>query len=264
MIGFVGAGNMGGAMIQGMIAGGVPVSEIVAYDKNPQAMQRMASWGVQLADSAGAVSEMADTVVLAVKPPFCADVLEALRAGGVTKSLLSIAVGWTQDMLTRALPGAGIARAMPNTPVQVGQGVIVLNENHSMDEATFARLLGVLGTCARTMLVPESLFDAVTAISGSGPAYVYLFIEALADAGVRQGLTRGDAYALSAQTLLGAASMVLKTKEHPGALKDAVASPGGTTIEAIYALEKAGLRAAVMDAVDACARRARQMTMTEE
>ena len=123
----------------------------------------------------------------------------------------------------------------------------------------FDALRNYLSVCGRILMIPEPLFDAVTSISGSGPAYVYLFIEALADAGVRQGLSRGLSYILAAQTLAGASQMVLQTGRHPGMLKDAVASPGGTTIEAIYALEKAGLRGAILDAVDACARKAAQM-----
>ena len=149
---------------------------------------------------------------------------------------------------------------MPNTPSQVREGVLAVNENHSMDAFHFKAIQNAFGRCGSVIEIPEALFDAAIAISGSGPAYVYLFIEALADAGVREGLPRDVAYALSAQTLRGAATMVQRTGRHPGALKDDVCSPGGTTIEAIAMLEKAGLRSAVMDAVRACAKRARRMT----
>jgi len=200
-------------------------------------------------------------IVLAVKPKDTAALLDQL-AGEAGGEVFSIVTGWTQQMLAAALPKArGIVRAMPNTPVQVGAGVIALAENHTFSSAAFASLQKLLSACGRTVVIPETLFDAVTGVSGSGPAYVYVFIEALADAGVRQGLPRAMAYTLASQTLLGAAKMVLETGEHPAALKDAVASPAGTTIEARYALEKAGFRGAVIDAVDACAVKAAQLRM---
>lgn len=261
MIGFIGAGNMATAMICGMLGGGVSASEIAAYDISSARMDVMREMGVQAASSPTELAKACDTLIIAVKPKFVRAVLDDLRSKtDMTYNVLSIAVGWTQAMLTELLPDAkGIAHAMPNTPAQVREGVIVINENHTLEVQQFAALVEKLSACGRTIVLPEPLMDAVTGISGSGPAYVYMFIEALADAGVRQGLPRDIAYTLSAQTLLGAAKMVLETGQHPGALKDAVTSPGGTTIEAVYALEKAGLRGAVMDAVDACARKASQM-----
>ena len=261
MIGFIGAGNMATALIQGMLDGGVSADAICAFDISAARMDAMRSLGVHTAGSAVDLANACETTVLAVKPKFCKAVLEDLQKNAQVKDLLSIAVSWTQEMLEECLPSArGIAHAMPNTPAAVREGVIAINDNHTIAAERFETLRQMLSSCGRTVIVPESLFDAVTSVSGSGPAYVYMFIEALADAGVRQGLSREMAYALSAQTLLGAARMVLETGKNPAALKDAVASPGGTTIEAIYALEKAGLRAAVMDAVDACAAKAAQMS----
>lgn len=259
-IGFIGAGNMATAMLRGMLRGGVAAGDLSAYDVSAARMDEMRALGIGTPGSAGSLTAGADVVVLAVKPKHMPDLLASLSVQALPE-VLSIAVGYTQAMLEAALPGArGIAHAMPNTPALVGEGVIALNDNHSIAAARFDALCGKLSACGRIVVLPETMFDAVTGISGSGPAYAYMFIEALADAGVRQGLPRDMAYTLSAQTLLGAARMVLETGEHPGALKDAVASPGGTTIEAIYALEKAGLRGAVMDAVDACARKAAMMS----
>lgn len=264
VIGFIGAGNMGRALMQGMISGGASAGSFIAYDIDAHAIECAAGLGVRTTGTLQTLADSADVLVLAVKPKFCQSVLDSLRACGYSKNLLSIAVGWSQKMLQDALPGACVARAMPNTPTQVRQGVIAMNENHTFPGSVFEALGRQLGACGRIVVVPESLFDAVTAVSGSGPAYVYLFIEALADAGVRQGLARDMAYTLAAQTLAGAAAMVLETGEHPGRLKDNVSSPGGTTIEAVYALEKAGLRGAVMDAVDACARKAKKMLKNSE
>lgn len=261
MIGFIGAGNMATALMEGMIAGGIAAGDLMAYDVSPARMDAMRALGVRVADSAVALAGAVETTVLAVKPVYMEGVLDDLRLHAQVRDVLSIALGWTQAKLEAALPAArGIVRAMPNTPAQVGQGVIALNENHTLAPERFTALAATLAACGRTFVLPERLFDAVTAISGSGPAYVYVFIEALADAGVRAGLARDMAYTLAAQTMLGAAQMVLTTGERPGALRDKVASPAGSTIEALYALEKNGFRAAVMDAADACLRKAQDVT----
>lgn len=259
-IGFIGAGNMATALMQGMLRGGVPAGTLCAYDLSDARMQAMHDLGIKTVDDAGALVADSDVVVLAVKPKHLPELLAQLRTMENVPDVLSIAVGWTREMLQDALPSAkGILRCMPNTPAAVGEAVIALCEEHTMSQTAYEALCASLSACGRIVSVPESLMDAVTGISGSGPAYVYMFIEAMADAGVRQGLPRDLAYTLAAQTVAGAGKMVLETGTHPGALKDAVTSPGGTTIEAVYALEKAGLRGAVMDAVDACARKAAKM-----
>lgn len=256
IIGFIGAGNMATAMLRGMIAGGVSPATFMAFDINPERQREMSELGIATADNALALAEASDITVLAVKPQFLPSVLAQLRQAQL-RDVLSIVVGWTQAMLESALPNArGIAHAMPNTPAQVCEAVIAVNDNHTIDQERFSALSQALSACGRVFVIPESLFDAVTGVSGSGPAYAYIFIEALADAGVRQGLPRDMAYAMSAQMLVGAGRMLLRTGQHPGALKDAVCSPGGTTIEAVYALEKAGFRSAIMDAVKASASKA--------
>lgn len=260
MIGFIGAGNIATALMQGMLLGGVAPGEMVALDVSPARRQAVSALGVEAVDSIASLAERANILLLAVKPKDVSAALAALCAHP-GKMLVSTAVGWTQEMLKRDYPDAGgIARCMPNTPAQVGESVVALNTNHSMPEEAFQALLGYFSACGKTVMVQEHLFEAVTSISGSGPAYAYLFIESMADAGVRQGLSRDMAYTLVAQTLLGAAKMVLETGKHPGELKDAVCSPAGTTIEAMYALERSGFRAAVMQAVDACAEKAAQYT----
>ncbi|MCL1964873.1 MAG: pyrroline-5-carboxylate reductase [Firmicutes bacterium] len=259
MIGFIGAGNMASALMRGMISGGMSPADLTAFDISQARMDAARELGVQTAGSAAQLARQAGTIVLAVKPKDTKALLEQLsKEVEAMGDILSIVTGWTQAMLAQALPkAAGIVRAMPNTPALVGEGVIAMAANHTIEPARFEALSRALSACGRVAVVPEALFDAVTGICGSGPAYAYLFIEALADAGVRHGLPRDLAYTLASQTMVGAGRMVLETGEHPAALKDAVCSPGGTTIEAVYALEKGGLRAGVMDAVDACVRKVR-------
>ncbi|MDD3921812.1 MAG: pyrroline-5-carboxylate reductase [Eubacteriales bacterium] len=152
---------------------------------------------------------------------------------------------------------------MPNTPCMVGEGMIAFDADHTLTTDDMEMAKAVFLATGRVEIVNSALMNAVTGVSGSGPAYVYLFIEALADGGVRAGLPRNTAYTLAAQTVLGAAKMVLDTEKHPGALKDAVCSPGGTTIEAVAALEKAGLRSAVLDAVSVCVQKADEMSRSK-
>lgn len=256
-IGFIGAGNMASAIMEGMLRGGVAKDQLIATDVSEARRDYMRTLGISVASDIEGVAKQADVIVLAIKPAQVPAVADALQKCSQIPDVLSIVVSLSQKALEGMLPGArGIARAMPNTPACVGEGVIAFCDNHSMDAARFEAMVQAFDACGKTCVVPEHLIGAVTAISGSGPAYVYLFIEALADAGVREGLPREMAYTLASQTVLGAGHMVRDTGMHPAALKDAVCSPGGTTIEAVYALEKAGLRNAVMDAVDACARKA--------
>lgn len=261
--GFVGAGNMAGALIQGMLKGGMMASQMIAYDPDASKMEQLRAIGVATAVDAASMAPQCEVLVIAVKPRFMQGVIDGLQKSAVN-NVLSIVLGWTQDMLAQGFPNAmGVAHCMPNTPAAVGEGVFVFNDNHSFSTEAFAKLSEDFSLCGKVLQVPEYLFDAVTSISGSGPAYVYMFIEALADGGVRQGLPRDTAYTLAAQTVLGASKMVLDTGMHPGALKDAVSSPGGSTIEAVYSLEESGFRAAILKAVDACASKAAKMGKTE-
>jgi pyrroline-5-carboxylate reductase len=258
-IGFIGAGQMATALARGFVEAGLVAQEdVLAADPVPEARQRFAeaTGGETTAENARAAAEQ-DVIFLAVKPQQMANVLAELR-GKITaeKLVVSIAAGVRLATLAEGLGGqVRLVRVMPNTPCLVGQGACgyCLGENATAEDGALVdRLLAAVGVAYQ---VEEKLLDAVTGLSGSGPAFVYVIIEALSDAGVRSGLTRPVATALAAQTVRGAAEMVLATGEHTGVLKDRVTSPGGTTIAGIEALESGGLRAALIAAVGAATRR---------
>jgi len=258
-IGFIGAGQMATALGQGFVKAELVAGEkIVAGDPVAEARERFAraTGGRTTADNLEAVAG-ADVLFLAVKPQQMAAVLEGLR-GKVTaeKLVVSIAAGVRLGVLAEGLgDDVRLVRVMPNTPCLVGQGACgyCLGAKATAEDGRLVdELLGSVGVAYQ---VDEKLLDAVTGLSGSGPAFVYLVVEALSDGGVRMGLPRPVATALAAQTVLGAAQMVLATGEHTGVLKDRVTSPGGTTIAGIQALESGGLRAALMAAVEAATRR---------
>jgi len=258
-IGFIGAGQMAAALGQGFVkAGLVAGSDLVASDPLAEARERFAqaTGGRTTSDNLETAAE-ADVIFLAVKPQQMARVLAELR-GKVTadKLVVSIAAGVRLAVLAEGLgEEVRLVRVMPNTPCLVGQGACgyCLGEKATDDDGRLVdELLAAVGVAYQ---VGEKLLDAVTGLSGSGPAFVYVIIEALSDGGVRMGLPRQVATALAAQTVRGAAEMVLATGEHTGVLKDRVASPGGTTIAGLQALESGGLRAALMAAVETATRR---------
>lgn len=252
-LGAIGAGNMATAVLCGAVASSVLKSgNAGVFDIADAAALALADkCGAKVFPSAGALVEWADVILLAVKPNAVQNAIAGIDFSG--KSVISIVAGLHSDALSGQLMGTAvrILRVMPNTPLLVGAGATALAMpcNLQPDELGFAEAL--FGSLGKTVKIEERYMDAVTGVSGSGPAYVYMFIEAMADAGVQHGLSRGNAQLLAAQTVLGAARMVLETGEHPGALKDAVCSPGGTTIDAVAALEACGLRSAVFRAVDA-------------
>jgi pyrroline-5-carboxylate reductase len=262
--GFVGSGKMATALVRGMVrAGTASAGSIVASDPNAEARDALArEAGIQAVASNAQVAAASDVIVLAVKPQSMAEVLAELAPYVSERHLIvSIAAGITLSQLQQGLGTANrrLIRVMPNTPALIGQGASgYCLGKHALegDEATVKVCLDAAG---RSYRVPETLMDAVTGLSGSGPAYGFLMIEALSDGGVRAGLPRDVATALAAQTLLGAAAMVLATGLHPGVLKDQVTSPGGTTIAGVHALERGGLRAALMDAVAAAAARSAEL-----
>jgi pyrroline-5-carboxylate reductase len=262
-IGFLGAGRMATALAQGFVqAGIVRPTQIFASDVFPAARKAFgAATGAKICASNADVLRNASVIILAVKPQQAAEVLAEINPLFTPRHLLvSIAAGITLAKMESALPAkARVIRVMPNTPALVGAGAsgFASGKNATKSDAALAlRLLSAVGVAVE---VKEALLDAVTGLSGSGPAYVYQFIEALSDGGVAAGLARDVATKLAAQTVLGAARMVLETGEHPGALKDAVTSPGGTTIEGIHELEKGKLRGTVMNAVVAAANKAKKL-----
>lgn len=261
--GFLGAGKMATALVSGMIrAGAASPASIRAGDPLPSALAALAeSRGIIACASNQDVLECSDVIVLAVKPQNMDELLAELQPGIRPDHLvISIAAGVTLDRIAAFLgPDCRLARVMPNTPALIGEGAsgFCLGPNATNEDERIVR--SCLDSVGRAVRVPESLLDAVTGLSGSGPAFVYMMIEALSDGGVRVGLPRDVATLLAAQTLAGAARMVLETGLHPGQLKDQVTSPGGTTIAGLHALERGGLRAALIDAVEAATLRSRQL-----
>lgn len=252
-IGFIGAGNMGGAIIAGALRGGVIMpDDLYISRKRPQLSANLAAQGAHVLESNVQLARSVDCVVIAVKPVYTAQVLSEVREALAGKLVVSIVAGWSFDMLKEALPdSARFIRVMPNTPLAVGEGMSLISEQRTCTDEEFAFVRSVFEAAGRVTVVEDRIYTAANGISGCGPAFVYQFIEALADGGVRYGVPRALAYELAAQTLIGAGKMVLESGKHPGALKDAVCSPGGTTIEGVFALERGGMRAAVIDAVGA-------------
>jgi len=264
-LGFIGAGNMAGAIVRGVLAKEfLAARNIYMHDVNPRQCAKMRDrYSIQIAQNNVDLVLACDVIVLAVKPIFLRKVLSEIKVHARNKKIISIATGWTTDMLQEALGesnGVQILRVMPNTPAMVGEGFTVLFHENSFDREAFAWAEQLFQTLGRTEVLSERLLDAVIAVSGSSPAYVYLFIEAMTDGAVKLGIPRSVAYRAASQSVLGAAKMILETGEHPSKLKDDVCSPGGTTIEAVHALEQGGLRAAVINAMDACAQKSLRMT----
>jgi pyrroline-5-carboxylate reductase len=262
-VGFLGAGQMATALAKGFLAADrLTADRLSACDVLPAAAARFhEQTGGRAAKTAGDVLAASDVVILAVKPQHMAGLLvEAAPHVKDSHLFISIAAGIPLSALEAGLgPAARVIRVMPNTPCLVGQGASAFSLGSRATAADGELVQQLLSTVGLALPVPERLLDAVTGLSGSGPAYVYLMIEALSDGGVRMGLPRDVAAKLAAQTVLGAAEMVQRTGEHPGALKDAVASPGGTTIAGLHVLEQHAVRGALMDAVQAATERSRQL-----
>lgn len=262
-IGFIGAGNMGSAMMSGIVKAGAV--HVTAADKNPAVLERLEKeLGVKPGDNQ-TVARTADILFLAVKPNILLDVIEEIKDIVRQDALVvSIAAGKTLDTLNSAFSRElKIVRVMPNTPALVGEGMSALALNAVAAKPEHAKeiqeLVELFESFGKAEIVSEKLMDAVTAVSGSSPAYVFMFIEAMADAAVLGGMPRAQAYTFAAQAVLGSAKMVLETGRHPGELKDMVCSPAGTTIEAVKVLEKTGLRNAVIQAMEACIDKSKSM-----
>ena len=262
-IAVIGGGNMGEALAQGMVKADFAPLEAIVIAEPVEARARYLrdTHGFEVVAEGSAAVAGAGMVLVAVKPQVLGAVLEQLK-GAVTGAhlVVSIVAGAPTRRFTEMFgDGARIVRVMPNTPALVGSGAAALCAGGAATPEDLARARGMLESVGRAVEVPESLMDAVTGLSGSGPAYVFQFIEALADGGVQMGLPREEAMLLAAQTVMGSALMLIETGEHPGRLKDMVASPGGTTIAGLHALENGGMRAAVMNAVVAAAKRSEEL-----
>jgi pyrroline-5-carboxylate reductase len=261
--GFLGAGKMATALARGWLATGLAsTSQILASDLLPQAREAFgtATGSRTVSDNRQVLTE-SNLIVLAVKPQSMAALLAEIRPEVTAQHLvISLAAGFSLQRLEEGLgPETRLVRVMPNTPCLVGAGTCAYSGARGARAEDLALVDRLLQAVGRSFPVPENLLDAVTGLSGSGPAFVFVMIEALSDGGVRVGLSREVATALAAQTVLGAARMVLETGLHTGVLKDMVTSPGGTTIAGLHALEKGGLRGILMDAVEAATRRAGEM-----
>jgi pyrroline-5-carboxylate reductase len=260
--GFIGGGNMAEAIIKGLLAGGVPAADLTVSEPSEQRRALLSErYGILTVCDNEALCEMSGTVILSVKPQICALALKGIGGSFTSgKLFISIMAGVKSSAIETMLgSGARVVRVMPNTPALVLEAATAISRgSYATDEdlSLTRKIFDLVGT---TCVVDEKLLDAVTGVSGSGPAYVLTFIEALSDAGVKHGLTREVATALAAQTVYGTAKLLLETREHPAVLKGNVASPGGTTIAAMHSLDRDGFRAATMNAVDVCVAKSKEL-----
>lgn len=260
MIAILGGGKMGEALLAGLIGGGTPPADILVLEPDESRAQQLAeTHGVRPVATAG-VTE-AQTLLVAVKPNVVQPLLDQLAATLTPQHLvISVAAGITLAAMQDVLPaGVPVVRGMPNTPALVGQGITAISAGADATDTHLATAEQLLRSVGQVVRVPEYQLDAVTGVSGSGPAYVFLVVEALIDAAVLAGLPRPLASQLVTQTLLGSATMLARTGEHPTALREAVTSPGGTTAAGLHELEKHGVRAALAAAVEAATRRSREL-----
>lgn len=253
-LGFIGFGNMARAMADGLLRGNaLPADRLFACAKNWEKLRENTEARAMVpCRDAVEVARQCDIVVAAVKPYMIEEVLSPIREELRGKILLSVAAGWDFQRFEALLgPEVHHLSTMPNTPVSVCEGVVLLEEEHSLTGEEFALVSELLSSLGTVLSLPAAQMGIAGTLSGCGPAYAAMFLEALGDAGVRHGLPRALAYKLAAQMLAGTGKLQLETGAHPGAMKDAVCSPGGTTIVGVAALERKGFRSAVIDAIDA-------------
>ncbi len=264
IIGFIGGGNMASAIISGIIGSGLSDADhVIAADKFPAAVDCLKNnFGIQASTDNIEICSKADILFLAVKPNMFSVVIPEIKNAIKEDALIiSIAAGQTIAKIEALFEKEiKLVRTMPNTPALVGESMSALCANNNVSEEELALAVNIFNSFGKCEVVSESLIDAVVGVSGSSPAYVYMFIEAMADAAVADGMPRAQAYKFAAQSVLGAAKMVLETGKHPGELKDAVCSPGGTTIEAVAELERNGFRDAVISAQRACVQKSKDMS----
>jgi len=260
-IAVLGAGKMGEALISGLLKAGLPAEKLVITERYPARAREMTERYQVRAVSNLEAAKAADTLVLAVKPQDMDDLLTELSPAVTPERLVvTIAAGITTSAIERRLvEGVPVIRVMPNTPALVGEAMSVLAPGSNATEEHLARAEAIFRPVGKVLRLPESQLDAVTALSGSGPAYVFFLVEAMTDAGILLGLPRSVAHDLIVQTIYGSAVMLRESGEHPVALREAVTSPGGTTIAAIRELERHGVRAALLAALEAARDRSRQL-----
>lgn len=261
-IGFIGTGNMAEALIRGLLRGNVfAADQVVASAPREERVRELAEkYGIH-ATGSNREAASARIVVLSVKPQILARVLDEIAESLDRETLvISIAAGVPVEAIqARLAAGTRVVRAMPNTPALVDAAATAIAGGEHALESDLTEAKRIFDAVGITVIVEESQLDAITGLSGSGPAYVFLILEALSDAGVKVGLSRRTAQLLAAQTLLGSAKLLLETNEHPGKLKDMVTSPGGTAITGLHTLEHGGLRTTLINAVEAATRRSREL-----
>lgn len=254
-LGLIGVGNMGTALLKGVLSSNtIDKEKIIIYDVREEVIKnRLQEFNVKAVSSSTELAKQVKFIIIAVKPQNIDSVLEEIGPQlSEEQILISIAAGVTLDYIKKFISkNIGLVRVMPNTPALVGEGASAIAYNKNVSENDLKYVKKVFNSVGKVVELEEKHIDAVTGLSGSGPAYVFIIIEALADGGVKMGLPRNIALKLAAQTVLGAAKMLIETGMHPGELKDMVASPGGTTITALHEIEKGKLRATLISAVEA-------------
>ena len=261
--GFIGCGNMGGAVIKGMLQSGFATKEqMIASTSSPGHIpMRQEILGIEVISDNTEILRQADVIVLAIKPYQFESVLRPIcHLANPKQLIISLAAGVSLAYMEKEFfPNGKILRAMPNTPAQVLEAMTSLSANANVSPEELQLAKSVFESCGKCEVVAESLIETVIGVSGSSPAYIYMVIEAMADAAVSDGMPRAQAYTFAAQAGLGAAKMVLETGEHPGKLKDNVCSPGGTTLAAVAKLEETGLRNSIISSQKLCVQRAKDM-----
>lgn len=262
-LGFIGCGNMAKAMMGGIISSNIiAAKEIIASDGYVAGLEKAkADMGINITTNNCEVAKASEVIVLSVKPQYYETVIKEIASSINDNTIIvTIAPGQSLEKVKNLFGKAvKIVRTMPNTPALVGEGMTAVCPNELITKEELEYVCSILKGFGKAEIVEEKLMDAVVGVSGSSPAYVFMFIEALADAAVREGMPRNKAYNFAAQAVMGSAKMVLETGKHPGELKDMVCSPGGTTIEAVMTLEEKGMRSAVMEAVRVCTDKSRNM-----
>ena len=264
VIGFIGSGNMGGAMLGGIVRSKFTEKEnIWVSDKNEAQLNKVEEmYGVHTTKDNCEVAKYADIIILAVKPNIYDIVMKEISS--VVKDnavVITIAAGitmkHTKDVFGKEIK---VVRCMPNTPAFVNESMSAIVPDITLSDEEVKEIKEMFESFGKCEIVSESMMDAVTAVSGSSPAYVFMMIEAMADAAVLEGMPRNQAYTFAAQAVLGSAKMALESKKHPGELKDMVCSPAGTTIDAVQKLEEKGFRSAIIEAMQVCAEKSKKMT----
>lgn len=262
-IAFIGGGNMAEAMIRGIIRGGIcDPKKILVSDISPDRLKFLKEkYGIDARSSNIEAFKISDLIVLSIRPIVVDSVLSEIRdLSDPSKLIISIVTGIPISRIAEGLGRkARVIRAVPNLPVLVGEGLTAISPGKGVTDEDIERISALFNSVGRSVVLDERFLDAVTGLAGSGPAFAFLVIEAMADGGVKMGLPRDTAMLLAAQTLLGSARMVVETGEHPGSLKDRVASPGGTTIAGLHRLEKEGVRGAIISAIEAATIRAGEL-----